>query len=57
MLVGWILSLDMIPADHYLVVVIFIGYAIGQIGAWFAFYHSIPKPTEEMTLNPQRRRH
>lgn len=44
LLVGWILSLDMMPSDHYLMFVIFAGYAIGQIGAWHAFYRSLPKP-------------
>jgi len=44
LLAGWILSLDTMPSDHYLVVVIFVGYAIGQIGAWFAFYRSLAKP-------------
>jgi hypothetical protein len=44
MFAGWILSLDTMPSDHYLTVVIFVGYAIGQIGAWYAFYHSLPKP-------------
>lgn len=43
LLAGWVLSLDTMPSDHYLMAVVFVGYAIGQIGAWFAFYRSLPK--------------
>lgn len=44
LLAGWIFSLGHFfrasQVDHYLTVVIFIGYAISQVGAWYAFCHS-----------------
>ena len=49
LLACWVISISSgngqaLPTDHYMVGVLFVGYAIAQVIAWRAFYRGVSKP-------------